>query len=210
MLSMMSSDATLHTRQKPVCGKIGVPVWSPLLIVGNDGQTVSSPPWAGMRTSRLRICRSNGEFTLAANSICQPCACSDTYSCPVTIREKRNRVRLVRTARAIKSDKASRSIFLRDSISDFRSPGFVLDLNDWDVGIQSFEICLLALLGFNCGIEVVANSFPRAGTVSQRIPQEVRTGEIGGAAPTSEIDLLVAPSFALAYLPIECDCHVAS
>jgi len=85
-----------------------------------------------------------------------------------------------------------------------------LVLNDRDIGIQSFEICLLAVLGVNCGVEVVANRFPRTGTVSQRIPQEVRTTEIGGAAPTSEIDLLIAPGFAFADLAIECDCPIAS
>src|SRR5260370_39433322 len=31
------------------------------------------------KTGRLRICRSSGEVTLAADSICQPCVCSDTY-----------------------------------------------------------------------------------------------------------------------------------
>ena len=81
---------------------------------------------------------------------------------------------------------------------------------DSDICIKSFEIRLLALLGVNCGIEVVANCFPRTGAVSERVPQEIGTGEIGGAAPTTEIDLLIAPSFAFADLPIECDCHIAS
>jgi hypothetical protein len=42
-------------------------------------------------------------------------------------------------------------------VRDLRPTGFVLALNDRDIGIQSFERCLLALLGINCGIEVVAN-----------------------------------------------------
>jgi hypothetical protein len=87
-------------------------------------------------------------------------------------------------------------------VRDFCPTGFVLVLNDRNIGVQSFEICLLALLGVDCGIEVVTNSFPRAGTVSQRIPQEVGTGEIGWAAPTSEIDLLVPPSLAFADLAV--------
>ena len=33
---------------------------------------------------------------------------------------------------------------------------------------------------------------------------------IGGAAPPTKIDFLIAPSFAFADLPIECDCHIAS
>ena len=83
------------------------------------------------------------------------------------------------------------------SIRDFRPTGFVLVLSDRDVCIKSFELCLLALLRLDCRVEVVANGFPWARAVSQRIPQEVGTAEIGGTAPTSEIDLLVAPSFAL-------------
>jgi hypothetical protein len=99
---------------------------------------------------------------------------------------------------------------LKDSISDFRATGYVLVLNDRNVCVESFEVCLLAILGVDCGVEVVANRIPGTGAVSQRIPQEVRTSEIGGAAPTSEIDLLIAPSLAFADLPVECDCHIAS
>jgi hypothetical protein len=33
----------------------------------------------GTKTDRLRICWSSGEVTLAADSICRPCVCSDTY-----------------------------------------------------------------------------------------------------------------------------------
>jgi hypothetical protein len=82
--------------------------------------------------------------------------------------------------------------------------------NDGNVCIERFKICLLALLSVDCRVEVVANRFPWTGAVGERIPQEVRTGEIGGAAPTTEIDLLMAPSLAFADLAIECDCHVAS
>ena len=64
--------------------------------------------------------------------------------------------------------------------------------------------------GRDCLIEVVADVFPRTGTVSERVPQEVGTGEIGWAAPTTEIDLLVAPSLAFADLAVKCDCHIAS
>jgi hypothetical protein len=52
--------------------------------------------------------------------------------------------------------------------------------------------------------------FPGTGAVSERVAQEVGTGEIGWATPTSEIDLLVAPSLAFADLAVECDCHIAS
>jgi len=58
-------------------------------------------------------------------------------------------------------------------------------------------------------IEIVADLVPRSGTVSERVAQKVGTGEIGGAAPTTEIDLLIAPSIAFADLAIECDCHIA-
>ena len=59
-------------------------------------------------------------------------------------------------------------------------------------------------------IEIVADVIPRTGAVSQRVPQEVGTGEIGWAAPTTEIDFLIAPVFAFADLGIECDCDLAS
>jgi hypothetical protein len=85
-----------------------------------------------------------------------------------------------------------------------------LVLNDRDIGIQSFEICLLPFLSVDCRVEVVANRFPWTRAVGERIAQEVGTREIGGAAPTSEIDLLVAPSLAFADLAIECDCNIAS
>ena len=99
---------------------------------------------------------------------------------------------------------------LIDSVRDLRSTSFVLILNNWHVCVESFEVCLLALSGGDRFVEIVANRFPRTGAVSQRIPQEVRTSETGGTAPTSEIDLLIAPSLALADLAIECDCHIAS
>jgi hypothetical protein len=99
---------------------------------------------------------------------------------------------------------------LKDSISDFRPTGFILVLNDRNVCVQSFKVRLLALLSVDCRVEVVANRFPWTGTVSQRIAQEIGTGEVGWATPTSEIDLLVAPSFAFANLALQCDCHIAS
>jgi hypothetical protein len=82
-------------------------------------------------------------------------------------------------------------------------------LNHWDVCVESFEICF-ALAGGDRLIEIVANVFPGTGAVSQRVPQEIWTGEVGGAAPTTEIDLLIAPGFAFADLAIECDCYLAS
>src|SRR5579871_1007342 len=96
------------------------------------------------------------------------------------------------------------------SIRDLRSTGVVLVLNDWHLGIESLEICLLAFTGCDRLIEVVADVFPRTGAVSERVPQKIGTGEIGGTAPTSEIDLLIAPSLAFADLAVECDCHIAS
>jgi hypothetical protein len=92
---------------------------------------------------------------------------------------------------------------LKDGIRDFRSSGLVLVLNDGNVCVQGFEISLFAVSGGDRLVEVVADWFPRARAVSQRIPQEVGTGEIGGAAPTSEIDLLIAPSLAFADLAID-------
>ena len=77
-------------------------------------------------------------------------------------------------------------------------------MNDRNVCVQSFEVCLLAVAGGDRLIEVVANVLPRTGAVSQRVPQEVGTAEIGGSAPTTEVDLLIAPGFAFADLAIEC------
>jgi len=95
-------------------------------------------------------------------------------------------------------------------IRDFRPSRVIQIVNHRYVGIESFEVCLLAPSGGDRFIKVVANVFPGTGAVSQRVPQEVGTGEIGGAAPTSEIDFLIAPSLAFADLAIECDCHLAS
>jgi hypothetical protein len=38
----------------------------------------------------------------------------------------------------------------KDSISDFRPTGFILVLNHRDVCIESFKVCLLALLSVDC------------------------------------------------------------
>jgi hypothetical protein len=92
----------------------------------------------------------------------------------------------------------------------------VLFVNDGHVCVESVEVCLLAFTGGDRLIEVVADVLPRTGAVSERVPQKIGTSEIGGAAPTSEIDLLIAPSvgshvlFAFADLAVECDCHIAS
>jgi hypothetical protein len=59
---------------------------------------------------------------------------------------------------------------LKDGISDFRSPRFVLVLNDRNVCVESIEICLLPRLRVDCRIEVVANRFPGTGAVDERIP----------------------------------------
>src|SRR5262249_33294211 len=99
---------------------------------------------------------------------------------------------------------------LVDSVCDFRPTSVVRILNDGNIGFESFEVCLLALAGGDCLIKVIADVFPRTGAVSQRVPQEIGTSEVGGAAPTTEIDLLIAPGFAFADLAIECDCHLAS
>jgi hypothetical protein len=95
-------------------------------------------------------------------------------------------------------------------VRNFRSISIVLVLNDGHVCVESLDVCLLALLGVDCGIEVIADGVPRTSAVSKRVPQEVGTGEVGGAAPTPEINFLVAPSLAFADLAIECDCRIAS
>jgi hypothetical protein len=59
---------------------------------------------------------------------------------------------------------------LKDSISDFRAPGFVFILDDRNVCVESIEVCLLALLSFDCRIEVGADGFPWTGAISERIP----------------------------------------
>jgi len=59
---------------------------------------------------------------------------------------------------------------LKDSISDFRSTGFVLVLNDRNVCVERFKICLLALLGVDRRIKVVAKGLPRTSAVGERIP----------------------------------------
>jgi hypothetical protein len=99
---------------------------------------------------------------------------------------------------------------LIDGIGDLRPTSVILILNDRDVCVQSFEVCLLALAGGDRLIEIIANVFPRTGAVNQRIPQEIGTGKVGGSAPLTQIDLLIAPSLAFADLAIECDCHLAS
>jgi hypothetical protein len=45
---------------------------------------------------------------------------------------------------------------VKDRITDFRATGFVLVLKDGDVCIEGFKVCLLALLGLDCQIEVFA------------------------------------------------------
>jgi uncharacterized membrane protein YdbT with pleckstrin-like domain len=99
---------------------------------------------------------------------------------------------------------------LINGIRDFRATSFVVILNDRHVCVESLKVSLLALSGGDRIVEVIAEVFPWTGAVSQRIPQEIRTGEIGWAPSTSKIDLLIAAGFTFADLPIECDCHVAS
>ena len=82
-------------------------------------------------------------------------------------------------------------------VCDLCSTTIVLVLNDWHVCVESVEVCLLAFAGGDRLIEIVADVLPRTGAVSKRVPQEIGTGEIGGAAPTTEIDLLIAPSLCL-------------
>ncbi|MFY9674229.1 MAG: hypothetical protein WAK13_07230 [Terriglobales bacterium] len=86
---------------------------------------------------------------------------------------------------------------LENRISDFRSTGLVPVLNDRNVCVESLEICLLALLRVDCRVDFVADWFPGTGAVGERVPQEVGTGEIDRSAPTSKIDLLVAPKLCL-------------
>ena len=75
--------------------------------------------------------------------------------------------------------------------------------------MESIQVCLLAFTGGDCLIDIVADVFPWTGAVSERAPQEIGTGEIGWAAPTSEIHLLITPSVAIAELAVECDCNIA-
>ena len=72
----------------------------------------------------------------------------------------------------------------------FKPPTTFGKFRNVHVCVESFEICLLALSGGDRLVEVVAGGFPWASAVSQRVPQEVGTSEIGGSAPTPEIDLL--------------------
>jgi hypothetical protein len=88
-------------------------------------------------------------------------------------------------------------------VRDFRPTSIFLILNDGYVCVESIEVCLLAFTGGDRLIEIVADVFPRTGAVSERVPQEIGTGEIGGAAPTTDIDLFIAPSLAFADLTIE-------
>ena len=62
-------------------------------------------------------------------------------------------------------------------------------MKDGYVALRASKYACLAFAGGDCLIDIVANVFPRTGAVSERAPQEIGTGEIGGAAPTSEIDL---------------------
>ena len=52
---------------------------------------------------------------------------------------------------------------LKHRVSDFRPTGFVCVLNDGDVCIESFKVCVLALLSVDCRIEVIANGLPTDG-----------------------------------------------
>jgi hypothetical protein len=56
---------------------------------------------------------------------------------------------------------------LRDSVTDFCSTRFVLVQNNRDVCIDSFKICLLAIAGHDCLVEIVPNQLPGTGAVSQ-------------------------------------------
>ena len=56
---------------------------------------------------------------------------------------------------------------LKDRIGDFCPTGFVLVLNNRNVRVESFEICLLALLSVDCCTEVVANGLPWTGAVGR-------------------------------------------
>jgi len=58
---------------------------------------------------------------------------------------------------------------LKDGVGNLRPPSFILVLNDRDVCVERVEVCLLALAGGDCFIEVIADVFPRTGAVSQRI-----------------------------------------
>jgi hypothetical protein len=46
--------------------------------------------------------------------------------------------------------------------------------------------------------------------LGRRVSEEILTGEIGWAAPLTEVDLVIAPGFAFAGLAIECNYHLAT
>ncbi len=48
-------------------------------MTGKPGSNPLDPLDEGTKTGRPRICSSSGEVALAADSMCQPCVCSDTY-----------------------------------------------------------------------------------------------------------------------------------
>jgi len=55
---------------------------------------------------------------------------------------------------------------LIDSVNDFRpSPRLILVVNDRDICVESLEVCLLALSGGDCLVEVVAHMYPGTVTV---------------------------------------------
>jgi hypothetical protein len=69
------------------------------------------------------------------------------------------------------------------SAREFRPTSVVLMLNNWNIGIESFKIRLLALAGSDCFVEVVANLFPWTAAVSDRVPQEIGTCKTVGRRP---------------------------
>ena len=97
---------------------------------------------------------------------------------------------------------------LVNCVFDFRPIGVILLLNDRNVCVENFEVCLFALGGDDRLIRIIADVLPRSGAVSER--RKYGPVRSAGAAPTSEIDLVLAPVFAFADLAIECDCHLAS
>src|SRR5205814_8544318 len=91
------------------------------------------------------------------------------------------------------------------SVGAFRPTSLVLVSDRGYVGVEpSKHACLRSWAA-------IASSSSSGKVSHGRVPsgsehRRNRTGEIDGAAPTTEVDLLIAPSSAFADLPIECDC----
>ena len=85
---------------------------------------------------------------------------------PVVVRPRRL-LALALLILALKQLKLSEPLI--NSVGDFRPTSFVLIVNNRDVGVESLEVCLLALSGCDRFVEIFADVFPRSSAVSQRV-----------------------------------------